>query len=505
MMLLPMFLIVFLGEKTPMTKLKSRSVKKMLILSSFIFFIAQGMAQELGLQVDKQLMVLFGDTSDTDEPFFSWDGESGSLRFGVSELHSGLRGFASTSWGDASVTPGSFSTAWGTINAAIGRYSTAWGQSNFARSENETVLGYFSTDYTPFPQIPNGKTSLPNPNNRLFVIGNGITDEGAGRIRSNALTMLKNGNTGFGIDPYGKGYKMRILGSRTINLDTSALSIESPADFWYGHDQLLMDGNDIDAAHSTLNINRYSDQDIVLVKGGGTVNIISNEDVETFPNYREGALAIGSLSGNNIAIDGNEIMARNSDVPDTLFMQADGGVMRVGDITASNLNINGTEILAQNGANAADLFVQPIGGDIKLGTALGSNTDVYVSSLAGGGLVDVQADNTGKLIMSSSDLRLKKDLLEIEDALEKVLRLQGKSYHWKDGRSSKRSLGLIAQEVKEVVPEVVTYNGSVYGINYSQLPALLVEAIKEQQEIIEKQQAQIDQLLKMMKQIANGE
>ncbi|MEO1803939.1 MAG: tail fiber domain-containing protein [Bacteroidota bacterium] len=74
-------------------------------------------------------------------------------------------------------------------NGALGSYSTVpGGRSNSAFSYGETVVGIFSEEYT-----PQSATAF-NGNDRLFVVGNGL----GGGNRSNALTLLKNGNLGLG-------------------------------------------------------------------------------------------------------------------------------------------------------------------------------------------------------------------------------------------------------------------------------------------------------------------
>ncbi len=110
-----------------------------------------------------------------------------------------------------------------------------------------------------------------------------------------------------------------------------------------------------------------------------------------------------------------------------------------------------------------------------------------ISGLALSGLVDIQADNNGTLVKHMSDIRLMKDIKPIEDALEKVLHMNGVSYLWKNQEQADRTLGVIAQEVLEVVPDIVTSDGEYYGVNYSEIPALLIEAIKQQQKIINDQ------------------
>jgi hypothetical protein len=100
-------------------------------------------------------------------------------------------------------------------------------------------------------------------------------------------------------------------------------------------------------------------------------------------------------------------------------------------------------------------------------------------------------DQVGNLLMRGgpgkiSDVREKEGIHKIENALEKVLAMQGITFQWKvDAHGGtnhrQRHLGLIAQEVEKILPEVVL-NGDdgLKAINYSDLTSLLIEAIKEQ-------------------------
>lgn len=83
--------------------------------------------------------------------------------------------------------------------------------------------------------------------------------------------------------------------------------------------------------------------------------------------------------------------------------------------------------------------------------------------------------------VQTSDLRLKTNVLELENALEKTNQLRGVSYNWNDPKKSQtRQIGLIAQEVEEVYPELVqNLSDGTKAVNYTQLVAVLVESIKE--------------------------
>ncbi|EIJ34134.1 tail fiber domain-containing protein [Thiothrix nivea] len=98
---------------------------------------------------------------------------------------------------------------------------------------------------------------------------------------------------------------------------------------------------------------------------------------------------------------------------------------------------------------------------------------------------------------STSDVRLKKDIQVVEGALDKVSQLQGVTYTWKDeARGTRTELGLIAQEVEKVIPEVVDTSNDEMGtksIRYENLVALLIEGMKEQQQRIEALEKQLKQ------------
>jgi len=84
-----------------------------------------------------------------------------------------------------------------------------------------------------------------------------------------------------------------------------------------------------------------------------------------------------------------------------------------------------------------------------------------------------------------SSRRWKTNIQTLPNALAKVEQLRGVSYDQKD--SGKHEVGVIAEEVGKVVPEVVTYedNGKdARGVDYSRLTALLIEAVKQQQKEI---------------------
>ncbi len=98
-------------------------------------------------------------------------------------------------------------------------------------------------------------------------------------------------------------------------------------------------------------------------------------------------------------------------------------------------------------------------------------------------------------IAAYSDARVKGDIKTIPDALDKVNKLRGVTFVRTDeGASDKRMMGVIAQEVKDIVPEVVTKKESDghYAVSYGNMVGLLIESIKELTAEVESLKKQID-------------
>ena len=105
----------------------------------------------------------------------------------------------------------------------------------------------------------------------------------------------------------------------------------------------------------------------------------------------------------------------------------------------------------------------------------------------------VYAANDVVAFYSFSDKRLKTDIKPTTDNLEKILKLKPIEYRWKDGgRDGKKEIGLIAQEVEKIVPEVVRENNRLSDddetlykqVDYEHLVSTLIGAVQEQQKQI---------------------
>ena len=120
----------------------------------------------------------------------------------------------------------------------------------------------------------------------------------------------------------------------------------------------------------------------------------------------------------------------------------------------------------------------------------GTNNSSCEFKFTSGG--DFHADNNITAFSSTigSDIKLKENISTIDNALDLVTKIEGVNFTWK--RDKKKSKGFIAQQIQEVMPELVeevetlgTDGDTHLTVNYEAVIPVLVEAIKEQQKEIE--------------------
>ena len=94
----------------------------------------------------------------------------------------------------------------------------------------------------------------------------------------------------------------------------------------------------------------------------------------------------------------------------------------------------------------------------------------------------------------NSDARLKANIVSLGSTLSKLLQIDGKSYTMKKDESEKQKIGLLAQDIEKVFPELVSESNGIKSVNYQGLVPVLINALKEQQ-------SEIDELKTMLKAI----
>jgi len=140
-----------------------------------------------------------------------------------------------------------------------------------------------------------------------------------------------------------------------------------------------------------------------------------------------------------------------------------------------------------NGGSGTDYNIYATGGErnyfdaaVAIGTTNPGSYKLYVSG---------NAYTTGS--WGTSDVRFKTNIVTLENSLDKILKLRGVHFNWKlhefpdKGFNNDLQIGVIAQEVEEIFPELVNTNGDGYkAVAYDKFTAVFIQAFKEQQAMI---------------------
>lgn len=366
----------------------------------------------------------------------------------------------STAWGYQSVASGTTSTAWGRNAESAGSYTTAAGDYVTAHSGYETVFGRYNTTYSP------NNTIGWNANDRLFAIGNGTS----GAARSNALTIMKNGNFGIGTDNPSEAFDIRantVFNTAGTDLDFRIES-DNQSYMFFVNGGTNRIGIGESAAEGFLHIDADNTAPALVLQGGSAGDIAWSSSEE---------LNLGTWNFSTNAY--------------TEHMQ----IENTGEVGINHLNPNGMLHIKQAIGERA-LRLENDGNSNDWSFEM-SNTFLYF--YYNDNQVGYWNSSTGSYT-ATSDRRAKKDIEYMDSPiLDKIMNLKPATYrlNFADADSEK-AIGFIAQEVEEHLPSVVRHKEDSDGLalNYDDFGVLAIKAIQEQQELIEEQKAMIDALVK---------
>jgi hypothetical protein len=185
----------------------------------------------------------------------------------------------------------------------------------------------------------------------------------------------------------------------------------------------------------------------------------------------------------NVGIGTDEPTARlhiatgSGDIVDTADTDA---ALKIGQSTGKHLAFDNNEIMCKNGTNPWPLHLNREGGNVYFGDG-----NIY---------------HDGSII-HSSDRTLKKDINPIDVGLEEVLKLKPVSFKWKKQPDGDKKFGFVAQDVQEVLKDVVykKEEGDTLSISTMELIPVLVNSIQEQQTQIESLESRIEKLEQLLK------
>lgn len=379
-------------------------------------------------------------TSDGD--YFYWDAFKGALRSGYYTYGQ----LHTDSIGDGSSALGSSAMAKASGSIALGTVTRATANSAVAIGRGVESPSYGEVSVGLYnslyaPPVPQSY----NTNDRIFSVGNGISNSN----RSNALTILKNGYTGIGTD--NPGARLEVVSTSNTIPAILAKHSQSVGSALRTEGRVQLTGLD---------------------EGAGKLLVSDANGYATWQNP-------ATLSLNQAASGGStSIQFRNNDA----FK------------TSMGWDNSSERFYFYDGISGQNVFF------IK-GGRMGVRREATTNVLEVGGEA---SKATAGSWLGNSDARLKKNIVPIENALGKLLQLQGINYEWNDTETGyPRPVGIqagfTAQNVQQVFPAMVSTDAQGYlQTAYGTYDPLIVEAIRElkaENDLLKKELAGIKELL----------
>ena len=332
-----------------------------------------------------------------------------------------------TSVGNAAVL-GSFTSA--NLSAAL-TDETGTGSAVFATSPTfSTSVGIGTIiDIIPYDTLNSGTLSFEASAGQLFSITNNLTSGSIFSVNdvSGIPSIDVNANGTILLGAYGGN-----IGVGTTN-PTQKLHVVGNA-----------------SISGTLDLGHASDTTLARVSAGVVsiegVNIVTTSSTDTLSNKTLSSVVLGTPSSGTLT--------SCTGLPLTT------GV--TGTLPVAN---GGTGVTASTGTGSVVLSASPT-----------------FTGTVGAAAITATGDIAAANFNSTSDISLKDNIQTIVDPLDKIIKLNGVTFNWKENQ--KPSIGVIAQELQEVLPELVT-QGDIKSVNYNGLIGVLIEAVKEQQKQIE--------------------
>lgn len=370
-----------------------------------------------------------------------------------------------------------------------------WGQSRIRTGDSGGFTTNDSHDDLIIEGAGNTGLQLFSPNTSYQYIAFGDTDgSNSGYIRyyhgtnemrlrtngSDNLTITGSGNVGIGTTSPSSNLHVNGAGGSGVVTQIKVSQADDGAGHpgadailqssGWGEAYLKLGGHRAYAGGGDFNIE--SATDLALKSGGNNTRIFINSN---------GNVGIGTTSPSGkldiqTSVNGSVALKLTSSITNDLSFNHYTGYTTLRDHSLSNNRI---------------LFFDS--GKINMPYDLGVG-------LSGGTQPSYKLDISGTIratgdIIAYSDARVKENVETVSNALDKVTAMRGVSYN-KIGEE-KRSVGVIAQELLEIVPEAVHQDeNGMYSVAYGNLVGVLIEAMKEQQSQINELKAQINGITK---------
>ncbi|SDB44175.1 Head domain of trimeric autotransporter adhesin [Flavobacteriaceae bacterium MAR_2010_188] len=432
-------------------------------------------------------------------------GNTASTAIGAS--NSVAIGYLADAQGVNSISLGFGGTASGALSATLG------GSGNLASGSSATALGYQNISDDQYATVVGYRNDNTATNSSLFQVGNG-----SATVRSNAFTVLMDGKIIAPSLDIGEIVDSKALITKEYaEANFQNTGLEKITDGQIGWRLAGSDLNNFGSiGASAVDLSKSFAASNVYGASGGHA-FASGQNVTASGNYST-AMGLGSTA----AAEHSIAIGRNASTSSTASNAlAIGYLSSAEGVNSISLGFGGTASGAlsatlggsgnvASGSTATAIGYQNISDD-QYSTVVGykndntaTNSSLFQvgngSSTTRSNAFTVFSNGNAQLsgtLTQNSDRRLKDNIRSLDYGLKEILKLESVSYIWKRNPENGKSFGLIAQDVKKVLPEIVSTSEDeqqTLSISYTELIPILINAIKEQQAIIDNQNLKISNL-----------
>lgn len=349
-------------------------------------------------------------------------------------------------------------------------------------------IGLGALAYTVSAQsaAPCGTTKSKNcPNSHLFRVLNTAATNGTSLVAESTSQTQGTGIHGITHGEGGVGVLAQDLGGvgaafKAIAANSTEVTID---------DRVVVSRQ---GSPSVLSEWRFVANDVLFgARSNNHVSLMTNDTSRLFVKDT-GEVGIGNFSDSNLPTQMLEV-AGNIDLTGKVLLKSIGeiGLTSGGDLEI-NINTSTNAIrIANSGLVGVGHGIVPteqldVDGNARIRGGIVTGANVGIIQPNPTNILTVQQNSATDPIADAwtvySSRRWKENVTRIPDAMEKVMRLRGVYFDWKE--TKQRDIGMIAEEVGAVIPEVVAFeeNGvDAASIAYGPLTAVLIEALKSQQ------------------------
>jgi len=439
------------------------------------------------------ISLVSGVVSGSSQVFSNISGDVLIASNGVSTIQANSVALGTDTTGDYVASLGSGTGV--TIASNSGEGSSPTIAVNYGSSANTAVQG-------------NTTLAFAGTTNEISIDGGSSITLGSGGTVTVGLADTITGNRTF-------SNNVTITGDLTVNGTTTTVNSNTVN---IGDNLIVLNSDEtgIPSQNGGIEIERGTSANATLIWDEGNDNWVaglSGSEIPLVTTTGTQTLTNKTISGTNNTLSNIANASLTNSTISGISLGSNLATLTIGTgLSGTSYNGGSAVTIANSGvtSNVAGTGISVSGATgavtISIGQAVSTSSNVQFNSIGVGMAASATAgriDATNDVVaFSSSDIRFKENIKPIENAIDKIKKISGNTYDWKEENKIEHGyegndVGVIAQEIEAVLPQLVQTRESGYkAVKYDKLVALLIEGIKEQQIQINDMKVEIESLKK---------